>query len=108
MSQGEKVEKPKEKKKVPGWSIEGMKERPDIAVEEHTEEMKRWRSPNQSGMDLCWKSLADRMEEEVLENTKSKRARKGPSKAEVTLWNGEEYAETRDIKLESGEKIAGR
>ena len=28
--------------------------------------------------------------------------------AEVTPWNGEEYAETRDIKLESGEQIVGR
>ena len=40
MSQGERVNDPKEKKKVPGWSIEEMKERPNIAVEEDTEEMK--------------------------------------------------------------------
>ena len=37
-----------------------MKERPDIAVKEDTEEMKRWRSLNQSEMDLCWKSLAEK------------------------------------------------
>ena len=40
MSQGEKGKYTKEKKKVPGWSIEEMKERPNIAVEEDTEEMK--------------------------------------------------------------------
>ena len=51
----------KEKKKVKGWSIEEMKERPDIAAEEDTEEMKRWRSLNQSEMDLCWKNLAEKM-----------------------------------------------
>ena len=32
MSQGERLKTPKEKKKVPGWSIEAMKERPNIAV----------------------------------------------------------------------------
>ena len=29
----------KEKKKVPGWSTEEMKERPNVAEEEDTEEM---------------------------------------------------------------------
>ena len=29
-------------------------------------------------------------------NTKSKKAKEGPLKADVTRWNGEEYAETRD------------
>ena len=52
MSQGEKGEDTKEKKKVPGWSIAEVKERPNIAVEEETEEMKRWRCLNQSEMDL--------------------------------------------------------
>ena len=41
-------------------------------------------------------------------STKSKRAREGPPKAEETPWNGKEYAETRGIKLESGEKTAGQ
>ena len=44
-----------------------MKERPNIAVEEDTEEMKKWRSLNQSEMDRCWKKLAEMMEEEVLD-----------------------------------------
>ena len=46
--------------KVKG-STEEMNERLDIAVEEDTEEMKRWRSLNQSEMNLCWKNLAEKM-----------------------------------------------
>ena len=42
ISQSERVKNPKEKKKVTGWSIEEVKERPDIAVEEDTDVMKRW------------------------------------------------------------------
>ena len=70
--------------------------------------MKRWRSLNLIEMDLCWKKLAERMEEEVLDKYKVEESKRGPSKVEETPWNGEEYAETREIKLESGEKIAGR
>ena len=47
MSRCGRVEDTKEKKKVPGWSTEEMKETPNIAVEEETEEMKRWRRLNQ-------------------------------------------------------------
>ena len=50
---------PKEKKKVPGWSIEEMKEKPNIAVEEDTEEMRKWRGLSQSEMDQCWRNLAE-------------------------------------------------
>ena len=68
------------KKKVPGWSIEEMKERPNIAVEEDTVEMKRWRSLNQSEMDLCWKKFAERMEEEVLDKYKVEESKRGAFK----------------------------
>ena len=54
MSQGERVKSPKEEKKVPGWSIEEMKEKSIIAVEEDTEEMRKWRGLSQSEMDPCW------------------------------------------------------
>ena len=40
--------------------IEEIKERPDLTVEEDTEEMKRWGSLNPIEIDLCWKSLAGR------------------------------------------------
>ena len=77
MSQGEQGKATKEKKKVPGWSFEEMKERPNIAVEEDTVEMKRWRSLNRSEMDLCWKNLAERMEEGVLDKYKVERSEQG-------------------------------
>ena len=57
-----------------------MKERPNIAVEEDTEEMKRWRSLNQSEMGLCWKNLAKRMEEEVLDKYNVEESKKGTFK----------------------------
>ena len=57
-----------------------MKERPNIAVEEDTEEMKKWRSLNQSEMDLCWKNLAERMEEEVLDKYKVEESERGAFK----------------------------
>ena len=77
MSQGEQGKATKEKKKVPGWSFEEMKERPNIAAEEDTVEMKRWRSLNRSEMDLCWKNLAERMEEGVLDKYKVERSEQG-------------------------------
>ena len=68
MSQGKRVKNSKGKKKVPEWSTEEMKEKPNFAVEEDTEEMKKWRELNQSEIDMCQKKLAERMEEEVLDN----------------------------------------
>ena len=40
MSRGKMMKYTKEKKKVSGWSIEKMKEKPNIAVVEDTEEMR--------------------------------------------------------------------
>ena len=44
--------------------------------------MKRWRSLNQIEMDLCWKKLAERMEEEVLDKYKVEESKRGVLKAE--------------------------
>ena len=60
----------KEKKKVSGWSMEEVKEKPNIAVEVDTEEMRKWRCLSQSEVDSCWKNLAEKMEEEVLDKWK--------------------------------------
>ena len=51
VSQGKGVKGFKEKKIVPGWSIEEMKEKPNIAVEEDAEEMRKWRGfkPERNG-----------------------------------------------------------
>ena len=80
-SQGGRVKNPTEKKKVPGWSIEEMKERPGMAVEEETEEMNKWRSLNQIGIYLCWKNLAERTEEEVLDKYNVEESKNGAFKA---------------------------
>ena len=42
MSHGKGVKGLKEKTKVPGWSIEEVKEKQNIAVVEDTEEMRKW------------------------------------------------------------------
>ena len=56
MSQGTRVKGFKEKKKVSGWSMEEMKEEPNISVGVDTEEMRKWRGLSQSEMDQCWKN----------------------------------------------------
>ena len=47
-----------------------MKEKPSISVVEDTEEMRKWRGLSQSEMDLRWKNLAGRMQEEVFRKYK--------------------------------------
>ena len=85
-----------------------MKARPNIAVEEDTEEMNRWRSLNQCEMDLCWKNLADRMEQEVLDKYNVEESKKGTLMAQATHSNGEECGAVKNTELESEEKIAGQ
>ena len=76
MSQGIAVKGIKEKKKVPGWSVEEMKEKLSIAVEEDAEEVKKWRGLSQSEIDQSWKIWAERMEEEVLDKYKVEESNK--------------------------------
>ena len=68
-------------------------------MEEDTEEMKKKRSLNQSEIDPCWKKMAERMEEEVLDKYKVRVKPLGMEK---------NTQKTRDIKSESGEKTAGQ
>ena len=77
MLQGQRVKNTKEKKNVPGMSTEEMKDRPNVAVEEDTEEMKRWRSLNQSEMDLCCTNLVEEMGEEVMDKYKVEESKRG-------------------------------
>ena len=67
MSQGKEVRGTKEKKKVKGSSTEEMKDKPSSSLEEDTGEMIEWRSMSQEEMDQCWKMLAEKIEEEVLD-----------------------------------------
>ena len=70
MSQSKEVTGTKEKKKVKGWSTEEVKDIPNSRLEGDTEEMRQWRRMSQEEMDQCWKKLAGRMEEEVLNKYK--------------------------------------
>ena len=56
MSQGKGVKGNKEKKNESGK----MREKPNIAVEVHTEETRKRRNLSQSEMDQCWKNLAEK------------------------------------------------
>ena len=79
--------------------MEEMKEKPNIAVEEDAEEMKKWRGLSQSEMDQSWKNLAEKMEEEVLDKYKVEESKKeGFSEVEVLLWNGEGSAKARNTE----------
>ena len=70
LSQGEKARGTKEEKKVKGWSTEEMKDKPSSSWEEDTEEMRTRRSLNPEEVDDCWKKLAEKMEEDVLDKYK--------------------------------------
>ena len=75
-----------------------MKEKPQSSLEEDTEEMRKWRGLSQSEMDLCWKNLAERMEEDVLEKYKVEETKKRLSELVVLYSNGGGYEETRDAE----------
>ena len=95
MPQGKGVKGFKETKKVSGWSVEEMRKKPNIAVEVDTDEMRKWRDLSQSEMGLCWKNLAERMEE-------SKKAKKRLSEAEVPFWNGKGWLKCIDTDVGCG------
>ena len=56
-----------EMKKVKGWPTVETKNNPRDDREEDTEEMIEWRSMSQDEMDECWKKLAQKIEDEVLD-----------------------------------------
>ena len=76
-----------------------MKERTNIAEEEDTEEMKRWRSLNQIEMDLCWKMLAEGIEEEVLDKYKVEESKKGAFKGRGKLLEWRRVRRNKKYKI---------
>ena len=54
-----------------------MKEKPSSSWEEDTGQMIEWRSMSREEMDQCWKELAEKMEEEVLDLYKVEDIRRG-------------------------------
>ena len=97
-SQGKRVESPKDKTKVPGRSVEEMKEKPNITVEEDTEEMRKWRGLSQSEMDQCWWHSADRMEEEVLDKYKVEECKREAFGGRGDTFGKEESAQKQEIQ----------
>ena len=75
-----------------------VREKPNTAVDVDTEEMRKWRGLSQSEMDLCWKNLVERMEEEVLNKYEVEESKKMLSEVEVLLWNGEGSAKARNTE----------
>ena len=107
MSQGKGVKCSKEKKKVKRWSNEEKKGKPSSSSVEDTEEIIKFRGLKNE-IDPCWTNLAERMEEEVLDNYKVEDSRERLTKAEAPRCSGGVCAEARNIGWESGEKIAGQ
>ena len=101
-SQGKRVKKgegsEREKKIVPGWSVEDMKEKPNIAVEEQdTEEMRKWRGLSQSEMDpLLEEFWREEWKRKSWTSRRSKRAKERPSEVGVPPWSGGGCAKTRN------------
>ena len=80
MSQCGKAKGLEEKKKLKGWSIEETKDKQRSSWEEDTEGMIDWRSMSQEEMDQCWKELAEKTEEEVLDKYKVEDNKRGASR----------------------------
>ena len=80
----------------------------NIAVVEDTGEMRKWRGLSQSEMDPCWKNLPGRMEEEVLENTRSKKAQERPSEVEVPPGMEEGTGKQEIRNEEVGRRLLGK
>ena len=94
MSQVEEVKGTKQKKKV-GWSSEEMNDRPSNSVEQDAEEMIEWRSFSQEAVDLCWKNLAEKMEEEVLDKKEVEECKRGANRGRGSTL---EWRRVRRIK----------
>ena len=93
MSQGKGVKGRTEKKKVPGWSVDKMKEKPNIAVVEDTEELRF--KPERNGLmleEMGWKEW----KRKSWTSKRSKKAKERPSEVGVPPWNGGVCAKTRN------------
>ena len=63
---------------------------------------------SQEGMDECWKRLAEKTEEDVLDKSKEEDSKRGACRSRGLLfWNGGVYEEA-GREHENEEKIAGK
>ena len=67
-------------------------------MEVDTEEMRKWRGLSQSGMDQCWKNLAERMEEEVLNKYKVEESKKKAFRGRGAPLGMEKGAQKQEIQ----------
>ena len=96
MPQGEEVRGIKERKKVKGWSIEEMKDKPNSLLEEDTEEMRKMEAGRENGR---------RSSGRVQCRGQKKR---GLQRQRILLWNEGTCEEAVSSGYESGEKIVGQ
>ena len=85
MSQDKKGKGVEEKKKVKRWSTEEMKNKPCDVRREDSEEMIAWKTMSQEEVDNCWKKLAEKREEEVLDKYKVENSITGAYKGKDSL-----------------------
>ena len=78
---GERPESKEESVRMVHWRDGGQAKH----LEEDTEEMRKWRGMSQSEMDLCWKKLAERMEEEVQDEYKVEESKREASRGRGAL-----------------------
>ena len=81
-----------------------MKEEPNVAVEEDTEEMRKWRGLSQSEMDQCWRNLAERIEEEVLDKYKVEEGKREAFRGGGDALHGGECAKEQEIQNKKVER----
>ena len=59
--------------------------------------MNRWRSLNQSEMELCWKNLAEKMQEEVLDKYKVEESKRRAFKGRGNTFGMEKSTQKQEI-----------
>ena len=93
--QGKAVKCLKEKKRVPGWSIQEMKEKPNNALVEDSEEVTKWRGLSLTKVGIMWLKEWKRTS---WTSTRLKKVIERLSEVEVLFWNGERYAKARNTE----------
>ena len=77
-----------------------MKNKPRDDREKDTEEMIEWRSTmSQEEMDQCWKKLAEKMEEEVLDKYKVDDSTRGACRGRGSLLEWRRVRKNRMYKI---------
>ena len=85
-----------------------MEDKPSSSLEEDTEEMRKWRGMSQSEMDLCWKKLAERMEEEVQDEYKVEESKREASRGRGALLEWRRVRKNKKYRTRKCEKVAGQ